>query len=563
MSSNLSIGYFFNQFNSVGNDNFTIYADMSVSGNSIPNLTGTHSPTGIRASGNKYSYFQNTGNEVDYTNATYAMIYEKSGNGGATLISNIELVSGSYYQGFEFGVTANNRLYFEYYSPNGPQVFSAPGNLSDKEAVFLTIFNNSVLMGSYDFYSNSVSNSLPFVINGDYLFNPSGVYLGYNPKATGLYSYNKQLTGTISEFTVFSPSLYPLDVTYVMSGFVNNHSAPTNYINYINTTGITGYATGITGYYTAVTGYSIVATGVITNSFGITHTGYTSIPLSGTLSGSGVIALTGITQIATSGYSGESVSLDTSKVLSFGKSNINILAPIGLVQSRVLTGVTDYSLEQNATAKYDSVNDSYHNPDFLNGINFVVYADGRLKAIGDSYVSGNIYSSVTLPVNDYFVDSNNEVFFDPSFSGNNVIFEGISYDTAGTMSINSPFVIRNNTSVGFNMSFDFFWNGKLLTSGKDFIYTNPNILFTGSYASGTGCLIAIQRPIGVQSIFSGVNRAQSFTKPFATNYSNIYVNGLKITPNIDYLELAKFDLNSGSGIFDIKSGLLYNSTDLS
>ena len=563
MSSNLSIGYFFNKFNSAGNDNFAIYADMSASRNGIPNLTGTNSPTGIRASGNKYSYFQNTGNEVDYTNATYAMIYEKSGNGGATLISNIELVSGSYYQGFEFGVTANNRLYFEYYSPNGPQVFSAPGNLSDKEAVFLTIFNNSVLMGSYDFYSNSVSNSLPFVINGDYLFNPSGIYLGYNPKATGLYSYNKQLTGTISEFTMFSPSLYPLDVTYVMSGFVNNYFAPTNYINYINTTGITGYVTGITGYYTAVTGYSVVATGVITNSFGITHTGYTSIPLSGTLSGSGVVALTGITQIATSGYSGESVSLDTNKVLSFGKSNINILAPIGLVQSRVLTGVSDYTLEQNVTAKYDSVNDSYHNPDFSNGINFVVYADGNLKAIGDSYVSGNVYSSVTLPVNDYFIDSNNEVFFNPSFSGNNIIFEGISYSIANSMSINSPFVINNNTSVGFDMSFDLFWNGKLLTSGQDFIYTNPNILFTGSYAYGTGCLIAIQRPVGVQSIFSGTNRSQSFVKPFATNHSNIYVNGLKITQDTDYLELAKFDLNSGSGIFDIKSGLLYNSTDLS
>ena len=333
--SNHSVPYFLNLYNSVANDNCKVFFDFNLTGNSITNISGigaevsgqivptlngfwNNSGNGF-FSGNSVKII-NTGNNINLSDSTYVVVYENLASGGGTLISTVDTGnngSGLYYKGFEFGFTANNALYFEYYTNNGPQVFTSSSTLSDKGSVYLTVTNNKISFGDYNYFYNKL-NSNNFLIDGNYIFDPKNIYLGCNTNVVNSYNYNKRFTGYMEHFMLFSPSIYLNDIVYLNSGFAHSFIPDMPYIEQTTINEITGYSSGITEYYSNRTGYSIIATGVLIDDFGIEYTGYSQIALTGTEYGTGIIPLSGQRVIESTGYSGGYVVFNSNFVNSFG-----------------------------------------------------------------------------------------------------------------------------------------------------------------------------------------------------------------------------------------------------
>jgi len=480
-----SVPYFLKLFNAPAQNNCVCYYDFEKTGTFIQNTSGNTGYMTGQIMPTVGNFWQNSGSgsfsgayvkivttgDINLTNATYAMVYEKTSNGGATLISTIETgynSSGLYYKGFEFGVTSNNYLYFDYYTDNGPTTFIANENLSDKASVFLSIDNGSISFGNYDFF-NSKLNSNIFSIQNNYLLNPTGISLGYNNDYKNLYSYNKQFTGYMDEFFIFSPPLYTYELIYLNSGFVYDYVPPTSYTEYTYATGITGYTTGITGYYTFTTGYSVVPTGVVTDIFGNTYTGYQSTPLNVTMSGTGIVALTGVTTFSSTSVSGESVSFNSGTVASFGKTYINLLNNVDnndILDISLPDQNFPYQYKNNITAQYDTVNNLFYDNDLKSntGLGYIVYANGLAQNLGDSITTGTIYDRSVVIKNDYIKNSNNEISFANNFnSSDSISLQAVTgiYDT-GFYIENFALTYTGTTKVknllSYSNSFDQ-WNG--------------------------------------------------------------------------------------------------------
>lgn len=588
---NNAVPYFLNIFNSSASDNCKLYFNFNEENTYVKNVTGQSGYLNGEILPSVYNFWQNSGSgmfsgnyvkipttgDINLANATYSLVYEKVSDGGATLISTIETGSnglGLYYKGFEFGVTANNYLYFEYFTNNGPQVFNSNISLSDKSSVFLSIENGAVSFGNYDFFRSRL-NSVSFPIDNTYLFNPKDIYLGYNNSIASGYNYNKQFTGYIDNFLMFSPSIYTYDIRYLNSGFAYDYQAPVSYVTYYNITGITGYITGVTGYYTYVTGQQLVPTGISVNCFGMQYTGYDVVDLTATLSGSGVIPLTGITAIPTTGFSGEGITLNKEYIYSFGKQNINILRSVvdnDLVDVNLPSYDYPYNAFNNLSATYDASNGSFYNIDLNenDGYNFIVFTNGLAQNSGAYVVTGSVYDQQLLISNDYIVGQDKEIIFNNNFNQTDDV-----YIDKVTGQYNSGFYIENFAFTGnintiqtnWKENYNVFYNGQKLTSGNDSqignnaqyginstgIYIKNTMLFSGQ----TGQLFALPKNYSLD--ITGNKAFIKLNTKFFNNYSEVYLNGVRQVLNNDYIELASIDLNTGSGIFDIKRGILYNN----
>ena len=361
-----------------------------------------------------YSYTQTSGS-LNLTTGTYAMVYNKTVPNSATLLSTIytgqDQSNNIYYGGYEFGVTANNYLYFEYYSINGPQVFSSNIPLSDKAAVFLTLDTDKVSFGNYDYFTSQL-NSQNIPISTSYLFAPTGVYVGYNPNATGIYCHNKPFTGYIDEVLFSTQPLQSSSLSTLFSGFVNNYvpSTSTNLSGMV--TGITGSGTYYSGYYTAITGYSSNPTGLVYDWFGNTYTGYQVTPLTGTVSGSGTVLLTGSFYVTTGQNSTpDIITLNTGFRATFGKTSINLIYPIisgDMIDVNLPSFNYPAVYENNLSLSYNKINQSFYNSYLQNNNfnNYVVFHDGLALNSGLYNNFGGVYNPQTQILNDYFVDTN-------------------------------------------------------------------------------------------------------------------------------------------------------------
>jgi len=92
--------------------------------------------------------------------------------------------------------------------------------------------------------------------------------------------------------------------------------------------------------------------------------------------------------------------------------------------------------------------------------------------------------------------------------------------------------------------------------------TNGIYFLSGSqpFSSSSGNLFAFPR--NFQTEVTGNSQTFYNLPTFYNNYSEVYKNGMRLNVEIDYLELAQYDINSGQGIFDTKPYLLYNNSDL-
>ena len=507
-----------------------------------------------------------TGSSFNFKNFSYLTSIEKLNYDGGVLLSSIqkstkefinsigETFEQDYYKGFEFGITANNYLYFEYFKDTGPEIFILDNKLSDKAVVYLSLNNNDLNYGFVDFSKNKTINKFTN-ISSNYLFDQNRLYIGYNPQASSLYSNNKSFIGCIEDIILGSPGFFDYETISLSSGFVHDFTQSTQYTFNTIRTGITGSYQSITGYRTEITGYEKIATGIFTNPWGISIMGYTNQPLIRQVPLSGTFYLSGEITNQFTGISGISIKKNNNKLISYQKNVINIINKIDnqdFIEAKYLTGYENkFFNKKNIPLEYDRFSDSYKNI-AKSGEFYNVFVNGQLQRFGNAFFSTLPYETNKLIIdNDYGLDPRNS----NRFIFNN--FYGLAGESSVFIDISKSghifFENIENSGGYINLieGYDFFINGQKLISGIDYNFNTNTIYFNNGYS---GILIAVPKNFEFNNITSG-KAILSFDNNFYQDNSEIYVNGVRQTLNFDYLELSKFDVTTGIKI------LLENNKD--
>jgi hypothetical protein len=589
-----AITHLLRKYYTISTQNYKVFYDFNVPGPSVKNITGALSLSGrligantgnfyvesglANFSGNSV-YIDNSSGNINVQNCTYFLTYENKSLGDFSLVNCIETGSYNnsiYYKGYEFGVTANNHLYFNYYTPSGSQVFVSNEYMPDKSNVFLSLENNLVRFGSYDFVSQSLNlNSYP--ISSNYIFNPSGVWISSNLQYTNLYNSNKPFKGAMERVLVFSPSIPASDVRLINSGAVCDYYSGGNVVTYTSGIDITGYTTGLLPYFTGVTGTAYLATGVVTDKFGDTYSGYGQVNLTGVLYSRQILPQYGIVYIPNTGYVQDSITVSNLLINNYGKSNVNFLFDITSGENVNIvynTGANQVSNQNNmSSSKANGFN--YFSWMNSNKSAYEVWSNGLYQYSGKNIPSGDIYNLTNIISGDYIVDTNGNILFNNSFG----IRDAVKVDIISPSLYDSLYI--DNFTLGHSSlissgeryyldwptNSQIFLNGQKLISGSDSgigsvsdygvsigkIYFKNSGVFNNLPSSVLSAIIESGACDDVSQ--SNLIRARS---EFLANSAKAYRNGVRLDNKYDYLELGNFDTNLGTGIFDIKANIIYN-----
>jgi hypothetical protein len=589
-----AITYLLRKYYTISNQNYQVFYDFESPGSSVNNVTGSLSLSGSLVgvnTGNFYSqsglanfsgnsvYIDNSSGNIDIKNCTYFITYENKSLGDFTLVNCIETGAYNnsiYYKGYEFGVTANNHLYFNYYNNSGSQIFISNEYMADKSNVFLSVENNSVRFGSYDFISQQLNlNSYPIQTN--YVFQTTGIWISSNLQYTGLYNRNNAFKGTMERFLAFSPSIPASDVRLISSGTVMDYYSGGNVITYTSATGITGYATGLLPYFTGTTGTAYLATGVITDIFGDTYSGYGEVSLTGVLYSQQILPQYGLISTPATGYVQESGIINSELITRYGKSNINFLLNIesGDNVNIVYNTGANQLLEQNNLKSTKANGFNYFSWVKRGNQNYQVWSDGLYQYSGQNILSGDIYNLTNVISGDYVTDENGNILFNNSFGANDYIKVDLSNSSIyNTLYIDNFTLLNSNLNVYENRYYlnwptnsQLFLNGQKLISGSDSDIGDTadyGIGYGQLYFKNTGVFYNLSESVLSAIVESGIcdDVSQLNLIPtkseFLINSAKAYRNGVRLDNQYDYIELAKFDTNLGTGIFDIKQNIIYN-----
>lgn len=580
------------------------YASGLFSGEIVPRINNFWEDSGkAYFSGNYVKIPEITGSGFfDIKNCTFIFNYEKLKIGSHTFISNIirensteyDADENSYptniYKGFEFGVTANNNLYFEYFNQNGPNVFVQNKTLADKSAVFLTLLNNSINFGYFDFITqNIISDNV--AINSSYIFNPKNLYIGYNPDSYGLYNNNTPFVGKMADFMISSPKLFSSQIIELQKGFSYEYTPGYEVVTSGLFTGITGSLFTITGTGYIITGYQKTATGVITDNWGFETMGYSLSPLYGEELLYGNLDLTGSYWVYNTGISGSIIQTYGNSFLSFCKKVIKFNSKKDnddFIELGLNTGNSEVLNKKNIPLFFDNYSSSFLRKNFrIDDKHISVFANGQLQLSG--LISGipPQYNQDIIRIinNDYGFEDARLIFynlyrnqsFDSIFidlkTGDAIEIKNFVYtkELVDHLFINHriPYKWRgawkywnfNSTSSSMNLeahlnlieensNYNLFFNGQKLIEGIDYPYDGL-----------TGNLLIVSRDYDYNNITSGMSSIL-LDNNFYDQTSEIYVNGIRQTFNEDYIELGKFDLNTGALFLENQPDFIYNNTEL-
>ena len=541
---------------------------------------------------------------------TFLFCYEKVRYGGEVLLSSAAGSDFSSSSGLSVGINDANKLYLEYWSPvYGRHALDYEKDISSKNLIFFNKQFGEFNLGVFDPVESSLSfascsiDSLKYKHSDTFKIGASSsAYWSSHP---GIKSFSgffddfyclsgacqySDLAGLFSGFYSISDSGVLSGVsrscfeTTILSGSgVNLGTGITGYDTLINyTTGYvpsgcfnSGYSylvgTGITGYYdkyigspigfngvaspvyirTALTGeiYTSGSTYVCTGSGLTVAPVYTTIPLTGVLTGTTFVSVPSTACYETTGYYPMETETDFGFISSLGFNGVYSFegcANISHCESYFYTGQPYFNI--NLIPVFNNVLNDY----IISGSNSgsaknLFFNNGQLMfdSGGSAYldlgiekynITGNVFLDGNILRSNGYAGSLDTVIYDNSnnISGQSVYLTGgfpAYSDFNGLFSINYP-------------DYSIFLNGVKLLSGLDFsaagfsfeipassVLTkiNNNYISSGKkYISGS---------LGYFELSGG--------ECFANNCSQLYVNGLRQRVDSDYVEISKWSLFSG------------------
>ena len=427
----------------------------------------------------------------------------------------------------------------------------------------------------------------------------SGFYSSYSPKTFSGIGTECKTESVLSGSDVnlgTGVTGYKTVITY-STGYVPTGCFQSGYSYFVGT-GITGYENkfvrnvldncGVSNPLYALsplTGniYSSGVTGVCTGLAQVITQSYTNIELSGAISGEVFVPVDKTTCSSYTGYYPASIIVDSGFIFSLGFDNIYSLESVKNINSNEAYFYTSGNIYNNINLKpaYDSIVFDYKVPqsDIGSGQN-MFFNNGQLllESGWSSYQNG--YSTLYNITGDIFLD-NNII----RSNGYNEIDDDLVYDHHIKLTgypggpIVFPYVpIINVLSTGWASgaaytgfpapSFGiirpdvYFLNGVKLLSGQDYKNTSLfGLRFEFDIPASSVLTKVIHDFISRGSIYiTGSNNLIKLNSgKFLKNTSQVYVNGMRQSPNYGYLEKSSFDLLSGD-FSDAYNSTLYTSS---
>jgi len=594
-----AITYILKKYRSTAITSCKVFYDFNEENNDniVYNTTGVESLSGYITGYNTQNFYQYSGvgnfsgnsvyidNKSGYistNNCTYFITYNNNNTGNFVLVNCIETGeygNNLYYKGYEFGVTSNNRLYFTYYDNNGAQVAVGNEYLADKSNVYLSLGNNNVSFGNYDFASQSL-NITSKIIKSEYIFNSSGIWLSSNLN-NSLYSANSAFDGTMNRALIFSPSVSISDLRLINSGSVCQYSGQGESTVYTSGYQITGYSSQMVPYFTGITGSEFGPTGVIVDIWGDRYSGYGTVYLTGVLYSEIESPMFGWLVTGNTVYNDSDLEIDYNLVNSYGKSIINYLHNIQ--NNDILNYV--YS-----TGIYRSLDQRGVNIDYAKGYDYFrkitnrsgeydIWANGVYQQSGKIISNNDIYNPIETISGDYVIKNNRDIFFSNTFGINDNIIMDIIYDNESQLYHYNLYIDNFNLQNGnlvldgdkYNLNWppnsQIFLNGQKLISGNesqignnaDYGVSSSGIFFKNTgvfYNISNSNLSAIVEQDMLES--TGIANLKKFEYLFPSESVKIYRNGIRADRGLDYIEMGSYNMKLNTGIFDKKNYIIYN-----
>ena len=495
------------------------------------------------------------------------------------LFSNYGETNGA-FSGFRFGISMYGYPYIEYYDNNlGPLYFSHTDAINLNMAG-ITYFGlnsaNNFFIGSYSYEDNLVIEQS---CNWNASYNISNsAYVGGDPDLVA----GKYLSGYINEFVIyetmpfksFNKALFASGIAYdiietTTTGVISGQTGILygdiinikQYISYISGTGII-FDQSYTGIDYYLPGYQEFLDFNSESFSNYYYSGVSGISFSESLYGvTGIIvSLDSITGYEfyeyDSGYKIEYSIKDISIVLkkpeylyyayngikvNFDLNSGDIICAFYQQPTGILNIGTNYNF-----LSYDYISNTYYDNQVSNRIKSLYY-NGQYQRYSSGYNNITFDGSKYLSPEDDFLVFNSNIFsnsgnFVEPYYGNN---SGESF-LIGDLWLGSGNNYILNTgmlsgqylnNVNFTGSFVFL-NGQLLTSGKD--YKLPNqILF--DIKSGEN-IISVNKTLPQLKYFQhqidyNSNNKIYFNDDFIENTTLIWLNGVRLINNTDYIEI--------------------------
>lgn len=184
--------------------------------------------------GSTYLKIQNS--TGDLTNWTIICSFQKNSQNNGIIFSNFSSGVNSVNSGFVFGISANNRMYLESYSPNGPLVFQSPIILGKKNVVAVSKIGQALYFDYLNANTKEVESSQYTFSNLAFL-NSNNWNVGGAPNAPSYFSGNN-FSGIMDNFILINESLRPYDINNLFSGIFSSGSPPTKNLNYLLSLGM-------------------------------------------------------------------------------------------------------------------------------------------------------------------------------------------------------------------------------------------------------------------------------------------------------------------------------------
>ncbi len=434
----------------------------------------------------------------------------------------------------------------------------------------------SFLLTGYNNYTSGyiqTGNPSGISYNESGFFNYSG-QLAYNTGAafsffdygllTGFSTITDNCNNTLSVYTylnltgvvnseLFIPLTGNLFLTSSISGSTTQFVPSGQFIN-----GVTGYLSGLYPIFTGVTGSQVTISGFLTDECGNIKSSYSSMELSGVISGLNIIPLTGLyfSGLQETNYYftdslfninyvlSPSYFTDDNYIMSFGMNGLNYLRNIdsGDFHQIYLPTQEHNLLNINKLAIFDNSKSGFVLPEIitLSGLNG--YSNGVGQLGSGVSIGGNLYNPTYDTSGHYFISGN--LLIRGNYDQKDIFLFDIrtgarGYTTIFSTGLQAISAINN----------DIFLNGQKLRSGTDYSLVGSQISLSSEILDIGGDLFSFPRLPG--AYISGLNSNTSllYSSPYSRKTSQLFLNGQRQLINNDYIEISNVDLLIGSGNF--------------
>lgn len=512
-----------------------------VSGSSNTSTSGNFTNTRVSISGA-------TGIALDEW--THMFMLDRKSSSRAVVYDSLQ--SGTRWSGYRIGLNDNNQPFLECWGASGPLCIVANLPSASKNIYGVVKSNNLVTFYNYDFYAqeaNSSSHSLD-----SSLFPYSSFATIGSGRNLGGYFVTGNLSGIVKDYVILADSLSPQSFQFLCSGIVSDYYVASGPVSYFSGVEITGYSTGTTGT-TGIVRYETVVTGSGLNPFGTGDYTYSYGPtgITGFLSsGVSITPATGyvvrsITGSASSGLSGNQTLINT-----FRHNQISVLSSFDS-GDYLVSNYNWNATNRNLAGEFDDVNSAFSLPQTESEAVIPLYINGILQLATGYAVTGDAYTSGVVLSGDFRLDGR-LVDSTGFYSLSDYMFYDRSTRVAQSYNATG---LSSGAVLPIPATGELYLNGVLLNSGYDYTGSSSSTIVTSRLSGATGKIVFWPLESG-DAIKTGTS---TLSGSFWAGAQKMWMNGVRLADNKDYVENSDLDLMNVSGYLATPSFEIFTNSE--